>query len=139
GLLELEQLDLEMRIRSFEHESDVLRLHVRHAHVAGGNAAVDRRDVILSETKEREELDRRAGVGHCDRNMIRIEYHPCHSWTKPLDENLLLRLSGGGGGHVFRTEFSNPRAPHSDERPRCQLVDRFPRLFDSRKSIPPDR
>src|SRR5712672_1538441 len=45
----------------------------------------------------------------------------------------------GGGGHVFRVEFSNPRAPHSDERLRCQLVDRFPRLFDGRKSIPPDR
>src|SRR5207245_4563162 len=68
GLLELKQLDLEMRIRSFQHESDVLRFHARHAHVPGGNAAVDRRDVILSETKEREELDGRAGVCHCDRN-----------------------------------------------------------------------
>src|SRR5205807_4113976 len=65
-----------MRIRSFEHESDVLRFHVRHAHVPGGNAAVDRRDMILPETKEREERDRRAGVCHCDRHMIRIEYHP---------------------------------------------------------------
>src|SRR5437764_13393173 len=65
-----------MRIRSFEYESDVLRFHVRHAHVPGGNAAVDGRDVILPETKEREELDRRAGVCHCDRHMIRIEYHP---------------------------------------------------------------
>jgi hypothetical protein len=47
----------------------------------GGNAAVDRRDVILSEAKKREELDRRAGVRHCDRHVIRIEYHPitpCH-------------------------------------------------------------
>src|SRR5437899_369442 len=30
GLLELKQLDLEMRIRSFQHESDVLRFHARH-------------------------------------------------------------------------------------------------------------
>ena len=41
----------------------------------------DRRDVIFSEAKEREELDRRAGVCHRDSNMIRIEYHivtPCN-------------------------------------------------------------
>src|SRR5256885_8045376 len=93
GLLERKQLDLEMRIRSFEHESDVLRFHVRHAHVPGGNAAVDRRDVILPETKEREELDRRAGLCHCDRDMIRIEYHPVTPGPNPLDENLLLRRS----------------------------------------------
>jgi len=70
-----------MRIRSFECEGDVLRFHVRHAHVLGGKATVDRRDVILSEAKKREELDRRAGVCHRDSNMIRIEYHlitPCH-------------------------------------------------------------
>src|SRR5882724_6013531 len=52
---------------------------------------------------------------------------------------ILLVRPFGGGGHVFRVEFSNPRAPHSDERLRCQLVDRFPRLFDGRKRIPPDR
>jgi len=36
------------------------------------------------------------------------------------------------GGHVFRFEMSNPLAPHSDERRRCQLIHRFPRLFDGR-------
>ena len=60
GWVELEQLNLELRFGSFESERDVLRLHVRHAHVAGGGSAVDYRDVILSEAKEREELDRRA-------------------------------------------------------------------------------
>jgi hypothetical protein len=59
----------------------MLRFHARHAHVPGGKATVDRRDVTLSKAKEREELDRRASVCHRDRNMIRIEYHlvtPCH-------------------------------------------------------------
>ena len=68
-------------VRSFESKSDVLRLHVRHAHVPGGKSAVDRCDVILSEAKQREELDRRASVCHRYSNMIRIEYHliaPCH-------------------------------------------------------------
>jgi hypothetical protein len=45
--VELEQLDLERRIRSFECEGDVLRFHARHAHVPGGKATVDRRDVIF--------------------------------------------------------------------------------------------
>src|SRR5262249_50589235 len=48
-------------------------------------------------------------------------------------------FAGGGGGHVFRIEMSNPLAPHSDERPRCQLIHRFPRVFDRRKGIPPNR
>src|SRR5262245_4592050 len=73
--VELKQLDLEVRIRSFEYEGDVLRFHVRHAHVSGGKATVDRRDMILFEAKEGEELDRTASVCHCDRNVIRIEYH----------------------------------------------------------------
>src|SRR3954451_10210776 len=54
-----------------------------------------------------------------------------------LNGNLLVRPFGGG--HVFRIEVSNPFAPHSDERPRCQLIHRFPRVFDGRKGIPPDR
>ena len=33
----------------------------------------------------------------------------------------------------------NPLAPHSDERRRCQLIHRFPRVFDGRKGISPDR
>jgi hypothetical protein len=53
----------------------VLRFHARHAHVPGGNATIDRRDVTLFEPKEREERDGRAGVRHRDRHMIRIEYH----------------------------------------------------------------
>src|SRR4029077_9522582 len=36
-------------------------------------------------------------------------------------------------------EKRNPLAPHSDERPRCQFIHRFPRLFDGRKRIAPDR
>ena len=75
GRVELEQLDLETRIRSLECEGDVLRFHARHAHVPGGKAAVDRRDVLLPEAEEREELDRRASIGHRDSNMIRIEEH----------------------------------------------------------------
>jgi hypothetical protein len=36
---------------------------------------------------------------------------------QPLNGNLLvLRSGGGGGGHVFRIQMSNPLAPHSDER-----------------------
>src|SRR5262245_56897454 len=35
--------------------------------------------------------------------------------------------------------MSNPLAPHSDERPRRQLVHRFPRVFDCWEGIPPDR
>ena len=46
---------------------------------------------------------------------------------------------GGGRGRVFRIEMSDPLAPHSDERLRCQLIHRFPRVFDGRKGIPPDR
>src|SRR6266850_7240134 len=57
---------------------------------------------------------------------------------QPLNGNLLGRPCGGGG-HVFRIEISDPVAPHSDECPRCQLIDRFPRVFDGRKRIPPDR
>jgi hypothetical protein len=72
---ELKQLDLEMRLRPLEYEGYVLRLHARHTHVQGGNAAVDRCDVIFSKTEEREEFNRRAGICHCDRNVIRIEYH----------------------------------------------------------------
>ena len=65
-------------------------------------------------------------------------------WVRQLlpttQRKLLVRpFGGGGGGHVFRIELSNPLAPHSDKRPRCQLIDRFPRVFDDRKSIPPDR
>src|SRR4030095_4159666 len=96
GRVELEQLDLEMRIRSFECEGDVLRFHARHAHVPGGKATVDRRDVILSETKEREELDRRAGVCHRDSNMIRIEYHivtPCNPRVRSAARPYVCRVS----------------------------------------------
>src|SRR5262249_8678341 len=81
GRSELKQLNLEMRMRSFECEGDVLRFHARHAHVPGGKTTVDRRDVILFEAKQREKLDRLVGVCHCDSNMIRIQYHfitPCH-------------------------------------------------------------
>src|SRR5215467_5459664 len=53
--------------------------------------------------------------------------------------NLLVRPFGGSGGHVFRIEMTNPLAPHSDERPRRQLIHRFPRVFDGREGIPPDR
>src|SRR5712672_3031918 len=63
----------------------------------------------------------------------------CGNSCQPLNGNLLLRPFSGGGGHVFRIEFSNALAPHSDERPRCQLIHRLPRLFYGRKSIPPDR
>src|SRR5579872_3918338 len=52
---------------------------------------------------------------------------------------LLLRRFGGGGGRVFRVEFSNPIAPHSDECCRCQLIHRLPRVFDRRQRIQPDR
>src|SRR5579864_71956 len=45
----------------------------------------------------------------------------------------------GRGGHVFRHEFSNPFAPHSDECPRWQLVHRFPGVFDVGEGIAPDR
>jgi hypothetical protein len=70
--LKLKQLDLERISRSLECEGDVLRFHAWHAHVPGGKATVDRRDVIFSEAKEREELDRRAGICHRDCNVIRI-------------------------------------------------------------------
>src|SRR5258705_936252 len=63
----------------------------------------------------------------------------CGNSCQPLNGNLLVRPFGGGGGHVFRIEMRNPLAPHSDERPRCQLIHRFPRVFDGRKGFPPDR
>src|SRR5262245_64126433 len=53
--------------------------------------------------------------------------------------NLLVRPFGGSGGRVFRIEMSNPLAPHSDERPRRQLIHRFPRVFDGGERISPDR
>ena len=58
---------------------------------------------------------------------------------QPRDGDLLVRRCGGGGRHVFRIEMSNPLTPHFDERPRCQLIHRFPRVFDGRKGIPPYR
>jgi hypothetical protein len=64
-----------MRDRSFEYESDVLRLHAWHPHVSGGTTTVDGRDVILSEAKERKELDRRVCVCNCDSHMVRIKQH----------------------------------------------------------------
>src|ERR1700761_6910757 len=69
-----------MRNCSLEREGDVLRFHAGHAHVLGRNATVDRRDVTFFEAEEREEPDRRTGVGNRNRHMIRIEYHlvtPC--------------------------------------------------------------
>src|SRR5262249_28648166 len=57
----------------------------------------------------------------------------------PLNGNLLVRPVGGGGGHVFRIEMSNPLAPHSDERVRRQFINRFPRVFYGRQGISPDR
>jgi hypothetical protein len=75
GGFKLKKLNLELWIGSFESESDVLRLHVRHAHVAGRESGVDYRDVILSEAKKSEEVDRRASICYRNRNMIRIEYH----------------------------------------------------------------
>ncbi len=53
----------------------MLRFHARHTHVPGRKAAVDRRDVLFPEAEEREELDRRASIGHRDSNVIRIEEH----------------------------------------------------------------
>src|SRR3982750_1627051 len=91
--LELKQLDLERISRSFECEGDVLRFHARHAHVPGGKATVDRRDVIFFEAKEREELDRSAGVSHRDSNMIRIEYHTVTPWN-PRARSAAIRLPG---------------------------------------------
>ena len=56
--VELEELDLETGFGSLERERDVLRLHVRHAHVLRRFAAVDRRDMSLSEAEQLEEVDR---------------------------------------------------------------------------------
>jgi hypothetical protein len=61
----------------------------------------------------------------------------CGNSRQPRNGNFLVRPFGGG--RVFRIEMSNPLAPHSDERPRCQLIHRFPRLFDGRNGIAPDR
>src|SRR6516165_6453262 len=63
----------------------------------------------------------------------------CGNTCQPLNGTLLVRPFGGSGDHVFRIEMSNPLAPHSDERLRRQLIHRFPRVFDGRESIPPDR
>src|SRR5262249_12780006 len=63
----------------------------------------------------------------------------CGNSCQPLNGNLLVRPFGGSRGHVFRIEMSNPLAPHSDECPRRQLIHRFPRVFDGREGIPPDR
>ena len=72
GRVELKKLNLERRMRSFECKGDVLRFHAGHAHVPGGKATVDRRDMILFETKQGEELDRRAGDRNCYLNLTRI-------------------------------------------------------------------
>jgi hypothetical protein len=92
--LELKQLDLERISCSFECEGDVLRFHARHAHVPSEKATVDRRDVSFSEAREREELDRRAGVCHRDSKMIWIEYHivtPCNPRVRSVAR---IRLPG---------------------------------------------
>src|SRR5689334_3648508 len=72
--IELKQLDLETRLGAFERKRDVLRLHVRHAHVLRGRAAVDDRDVLFLETQQLEERKRALGVRHGDRDMIEIAH-----------------------------------------------------------------
>src|SRR5438477_12608303 len=77
--IELEQLDLEVRLGSFEYKRDVLSAHVRHTHVPRRRATIDHRDVLLPEAKELEELDRGLGVRHCDGYMIGVanyQHHP---------------------------------------------------------------
>ena len=64
-----------MRLGPDEDERDVLRLHVRHAHVVRRGTAVDRRDVLLLEAEQREELDRTRRVHHRDGHMIRVAEH----------------------------------------------------------------
>src|SRR5262249_23948683 len=49
--IELEQLDLEARLGSFERKRDVLSLHVRLAHVSCRRAAIDHGDVSLPEAQ----------------------------------------------------------------------------------------
>ena len=73
--IELEQLDLEVWVGSFEDERDVLRLHVRHAHVLRRDAAVDRQDVLLLESEQCEELDGSCRIRHGDRDVIRVAQH----------------------------------------------------------------
>ena len=73
--IELEQLDLEVRLGSFECECDVLGLHVRHAHVSSRLTTVDRRDVLGSEAEQREELDRARRVRHRDGYVIGVAQH----------------------------------------------------------------
>src|SRR5262249_30587778 len=70
--IELEQLDLEARLGSFERKRDVLSLHIRHAHVSRRRTAVDRQDVLLPEAEELEELDRGRSVRHREGYMIGI-------------------------------------------------------------------
>jgi hypothetical protein len=62
--IELEQLDLEARLGSFECKRDVLSLHIRHAHVSRRRTTIDSHDVLLPEAKELEEFDRGRSVRH---------------------------------------------------------------------------
>jgi hypothetical protein len=52
----------------------------------------------------------------------------CGSPCQPLNGVFLILPFGGGAGRVFRVELRHPLAPHFDERTRCQLIHRFPRL-----------
>src|SRR5215472_12239782 len=74
--IELEQLNLEVRLGSFEHKRDVLSLHVRHAHVSCRRTTIDHRDVLLPEAQNLEELDRGRGIRDRNGYMIGIAEYP---------------------------------------------------------------
>src|SRR5215475_10499367 len=74
--IELEQLNLEARLGSFERQRDVLSLHVRHAHVSCRRTTIDQRDVLLPEAQDLEELDRSGCVRDRNGYMVWIAEYP---------------------------------------------------------------
>src|SRR5262249_31720802 len=97
--IELEQLDLEARHRSLECKRDVLSPHVRHAHVSRRRTTIDRRDVLLPEAEELEELDRGRSVRYRDGYVIDVaDHHPHPSIVGPSGRSVPI--------HTLRIERS---------------------------------
>ena len=67
-----EQLDLEARVRTFEHQRAVLGLDAGHAHVGVEGAAGDDHRLLLAKAEQGEELQAGRGIADGDGDVIDI-------------------------------------------------------------------
>ena len=117
----LEQLNLESRLGSFERKRDVLSLHVRHAHVSCRRTTIDRRQVLLPEAQDLEELDGSRGIRHRDGYLIGVAehpHHPLHRWSIcGICDGMHQGIGGGYAGALmrrFRNSENSRESPSAD-------------------------